>query len=92
MLESVLENLFIIYLVLLAVFVLIVPAICNGEGMGARDILLATIFYPLWFLPLVLFLIVTAIHAIWTNNTFDKSWDTIMSKKIFIELLGEKEK
>ena len=91
MLKNILENLLIIYLILLAVFVFIVPMICSAEGMGARDILLATIFYPLWFLPLALFLIVTAIHAIWTNNTFDKSWDTIMSKKIFIELLGEKE-
>lgn len=92
MLKSILENLLLIYLICLAVFAFIVPMICSAEGMGARDILLATIFYPFWFLPLALFMIVTTIHALWTNNTFDKSWDIIMSKKIFIELLGEKEK
>ena len=73
-------------------FSMIVFSIARDEDMGIRDTLIGVIFYPIWIIPTLLFYVCVLIHALWTNNTFDKSWDIIMSKKIFIELLGEKEK
>ena len=79
---------------LAGMFAAIPIMIIKGEDRGVRDTFLILLIYPLWLIPIILYLIVLIIYCFIFNKTIEEGYIDLEIKinecKIFIERLIKK--